>query len=188
MHRLKGLCDVDTPPKIFLSLPRTLFSRVEALALRLQQSPTQIVELALEDFLQQYPTQPEPVESREFASTRPARKINQGDLYWVERVDDSETPIPHPHVIIQDNLLNHSRIHTVVACALTSNLKRASLPGNVLLDSGEANLDKPSVVEVSKVSAIEKARLGDYIGTLTSQRIDQIWAGIRFLQTTYWDG
>ena len=88
----------------------------------------------------------------------------------------------HPYVVIQDNLFNHSRIHTVVVCALTTNLKRANAPGNVLLDDGEANLPKQSVIEVSKISSVEKTELGEYIGSLSQQRIDQVLAGMRFLQ------
>jgi mRNA interferase MazF len=97
-----------------------------------------------------------------------------------------EAAIPHPYVVIQDNLFNHSRIHTVVACALTSNIRRASnTPGNVLLAVGEGNLPKQSVVEVSKISTIDKSQLGEYIGTLAEGRINEILAGIRFLQLSY---
>jgi mRNA interferase MazF len=113
---------------------------------------------------------------------QPRRAIHQGDIYWVNP-SEPEPRIPHPHVVIQDNDLNHS--HTVAACALTSNIKRVSLPGNVLLDAGEANLPRPSVVEVAKVSTLDKAQLGDYIGTLSARRIEQILAGIRFIQTSF---
>ena len=113
--------------------------------------------------------------------------INQGDIYWVQldETSQSDSGIPHPYVIVQENLLNHSRINTVVACALTSNLKRVSLPGNVLLEAGEANLSRSSVVEVSKISTLEKTHLGQYIGRLSEPRIQQILAGIRFLQSTF---
>lgn len=111
-------------------------------------------------------------------------KISQGEIYWVQL---EESSIPHPYVVIQDDVFNHSRIHTVVICALTSNMKRANILGNVLLEEGEANLSKQSVVEVSKVSTIDKAQLGKYIGSLTERRIDQILAGMRFLQLSYFD-
>jgi len=113
--------------------------------------------------------------------------INQGDIYWVQ-LDDltgSEPGIRHPHVVIQDNVFNHSRINTVVVCALTTNMKRANTPGNVLLDAGEANLPRQSVVEVSKVSTVDKTQLGGYIGTLTERRANQILAGMRFLQASF---
>jgi mRNA interferase MazF len=110
--------------------------------------------------------------------------VNQGDIYWVPLKDPSgsEPGYTHPHVIIQDNVINHSRINTVVVCALTTNSKRAKAPGNVLLDVGEANLPRQSVVVVSQVSTVDKAQLGEYIGSLTQQRINQILAGMRFLQ------
>lgn len=114
--------------------------------------------------------------------------IHQGDLYWMQfdTLDEAEPDHPpHPSVVIQDDVINHSRVSTVVVCALTSNLKRASLPGNVLLEAGEGNLPKQSVVEVSKVSSVDKAQLGGYIGSLSSERVSQILAGLRFLQRSH---
>lgn len=108
--------------------------------------------------------------------------INQGDVYWVKL---KNSDISHPHVVLQDDVFNHSRISTVIVCALTSNIKRVSTPGNVLLDAGEANLPKQSVVEVAKVSTLEKTQLGEYIGALSPRRVDQILAGMRFIQTSF---
>lgn len=71
----------------------------------------------------------------------------------------------------------------VIVCALTSNLKRAKELGNVLLEIGEANLPRQSVVVVSRRSTMDKTQLGEYIGTLTQQRIDQVLSGLRFLQS-----
>lgn len=107
--------------------------------------------------------------------------VNQGDIHWV--ATDSGSDIVHPYVVIQDDVLNRSRIPTVVVCALTSNLQRAKAPGNVLLEAGEANLAKQSVVVVSKVSTVDKSQLGEYIGSLSEQRIRQILAGMQFLQS-----
>lgn len=111
--------------------------------------------------------------------------INQGDVYWIQLEESNElqTDYFHPHVVIQDNTLNRSRINTVVVCALTSNMKRAKSPGNVLLETSEANLPKQSVVVVSQVSTIEKTQLGEYIGSLNEQRINQILAGMKFIQS-----
>jgi mRNA interferase MazF len=65
---------------------------------------------------------------------------------------------------------------------LTTNSKRANVPGNVLLEAGEANLSRQSIVVVSRVSTVAKTELGEYIGSLSRPRIDQILAGMRFLQ------
>ena len=110
--------------------------------------------------------------------------INQGDIYWVplEIEESSGSDIIHPHVIIQDDILNNSRIDTVVVCALTTNIKRAKAPGNVLLEAGEANLPRQSIVMVSQVSTIKKSQLGDYIGSLSRERVEEILAGMQFLQ------
>jgi len=113
--------------------------------------------------------------------------INRGDLFWIAP-DDSRGPAPsysHPHVVVQDDLFNRSRITTVVVCALTSNLHRTNEPGNVLLDVGEGELPEQSVVVVSQISSVEKARLGERIGSLSEARVEQILAGLRFQQASF---
>jgi mRNA interferase MazF len=75
----------------------------------------------------------------------------------------------------------------VIVCALTSNLQRANEPGNVLLDMGEGNLAKHSVVVVSQISSVDKARLGDRIGSLSDARVEQILDGLRFQQASFFD-
>lgn len=114
-------------------------------------------------------------------------RISRGDIFWVEP-DDSrgETPAySHPHVVVQDDVFNHSRISTVVVCALTTNLGKATEPGNVLLDPGEGGLSKQSAVVVSQISSVEKSRLGERIGALSAARVDQILAGLRFQQRSF---
>jgi len=109
--------------------------------------------------------------------------IHQGDVFWIDLTEPrgSEPGYRHPHVVIQNNLFNRSRIHTIVVCALTSNLKRASAPGNVLLDKGEANLPKKSVVNISQIFTVNKTDLSEKIGTFSPQRLSQILDGIRLL-------
>ena len=117
----------------------------------------------------------------------PSARINRGDLFWVGQ-DDQRGPVPgypHPHVVVQDDVFNHSRIATVVVCALTSSLRRAKEPGNLLLGAGEGDLPKRSVVVVSQVSSVEKARLGERIGSLSDARVEQILAGLRFQQRSF---
>ena len=107
--------------------------------------------------------------------------INQGDVYWLylREPSASEPGYKHPHVVVQNNLFNRSQIGTVLVCALTSNLKRASAPGNVLLAQGEANLPKPSVVNVAQLLTADKTQLGESIGTLSTKRVQQVLDGIR---------
>jgi mRNA interferase MazF len=122
-------------------------------------------------------------------TSSPSLSINRGDVFWTAP-DDSRGGAPsyaHPHVVVQDDVFNHSRIATVVVCALTSNLHRATEPGNVMLDAGEANLPRQSVVVVSQISSVDKGRLGERIGTLSSARVDQIVAGLRFQQGSFFE-
>ncbi|HXV99584.1 MAG TPA: type II toxin-antitoxin system PemK/MazF family toxin [Anaerolineae bacterium] len=109
--------------------------------------------------------------------------INQGDIFWVELDDPmgSEPGYRHPHVVIQNNVFNRSRLNTVVVCALTSNLKRGSAPGNVLLEPKEANLPKQSVVVISQLFTVDKTQLGEHIGTLSNKRVRQILDGLRLM-------
>ena len=115
------------------------------------------------------------------------RRINRGDLYWItpEAAPEVAPNHPHPHVVVQEDVLNHSRIDTVVVCALTTKLSRATEPGNLLLDEGEGALPRRSVVVVSQISSVAKARLGERIGQLSEQRVAQILAGLRFQQRAF---
>ncbi len=109
--------------------------------------------------------------------------INQGDIYWVDLSEPSgsEPSYKHPHVVVQNNLFNHSQIRTLIVVALTSNLKRANAPGNILLQKGEANLPKPGVVNVSQVFTVDKSQLDEHIGTLSSKRVREILGGIKLV-------
>jgi mRNA interferase MazF len=106
--------------------------------------------------------------------------VNQGDIYWIELDEPtgSEPGYSHPHVVVQNNVFNASRINTVIVCALSSNSRRAQAPGNVLLEKGEANLSKQSVVMVSQIFTVDKSQLGEFIGTLSERRVKQIIEGI----------
>lgn len=109
--------------------------------------------------------------------------IRQGELYWVDLGDPfgSEPAYRLPHVVIQNDLFNRSKIRTTVVCALTSNLARAAAPGNVLLAEGEGNLPKRSVVNVSRIFTVDKAQLTERIGKLRPRSLHRVLAGIRLL-------
>lgn len=109
--------------------------------------------------------------------------IRQGEIYWVWLDDPlgSEPGYLHPHLVVQNDVFNASRINTVVVCALTSNLKRAAAPGNVLLNKGEAGLPKQSVVNVSQLFTVDKSQLGEKIGCLSAKRLAEVLAGLGLL-------
>ncbi len=60
-------------------------------------------------------------------------------------------------------------------------MQRAEAPGNVLLQPGEANLPKQSVVNVSQIFTVDKRQLEDRIGSLSATRVREILDGIRLV-------
>ena len=109
--------------------------------------------------------------------------IEQGEIYWFDLSEPSRSELGyrHPHIVIQNNLFNASKINTVVVCALTSNIKRALAPGNVLLNEGEANLPKQSVVNISQMYTVNKGDLAKKIGKVSERRFSEILEGIKLL-------
>ena len=109
--------------------------------------------------------------------------IKQGDVFWVNlgKPSGSGPAYRHPHLVIQNNVFNRSRINTVVVCSLTSNLQRAESPGNVLLKKGEANLPKQSVVNVTQIFTVDKGDLAEKIGSLSFDRMSRVLEGIELL-------
>ncbi|MGB3513264.1 MAG: type II toxin-antitoxin system PemK/MazF family toxin [Microcoleaceae cyanobacterium] len=109
--------------------------------------------------------------------------INQGDIFWIELAEASasQSGDKHPHVVIQNNVFNSSLIKTVVVCTLSSNLKLAAVPGNILLELREASLPDQRVVKISQIFTVEKSKLIDKIGTLSPQRVEQILDGVVLL-------
>jgi len=109
--------------------------------------------------------------------------IRQGDLYWFDfgSPSGSGPGFVRPCVVVQNDTFNESLIGTAVVCALTSNLRRGRVPGNVLLDEGEANLPERSVVVVSQLFTVDKGDLAEPIGRLSNERVRQVVVGIHLL-------
>ncbi len=109
--------------------------------------------------------------------------IRQGEIYWVNLSEPkgSEPGYRHPHIVIQNNLFNASRINTIVVCSLTSNIDRANAPGNVLLNKGEANLPKKSIVNISQIFTVNKSDLVEKIGQVSKNRMMEVLDGIKLL-------
>ena len=110
-------------------------------------------------------------------------EICQGQVYWL----DLGTPAGsapaerHPCVIVQNDVFNRSAIRTSVVCVITSNLSRANAPGNVLLKKGEANLPRPSVVNISQVLTVDKGELVEYVGKLSGAAAGAVRDGLHLL-------
>lgn len=105
--------------------------------------------------------------------------IRQGDVFWFRfRGEGSEPDGKRPCVVVQHDRFNRSAINTVVVAAISSNLKLSAMPGNVRLRKGEANLPKPSVVNVSQLRTLDRARLTDKVGILTPSKTAEVLTGL----------
>ncbi len=102
-------------------------------------------------------------------------KLQTGNIYWI----NLKGSVAHPHVVIS------TEGETLTVCALTTNMNKLDLPGNILLSEGEGELKERSIVDVSKVSVINKLELGKYIGQLADHRLSEIRAGIDFLDRSF---
>ena len=111
--------------------------------------------------------------------------VDQGDVYWFDIGDPqgSEPAYRRPYVVIQNNTHNHGAINTVIVCAITSNVRRARIPGNVLLKEGEGGLPKASVVVVTQLYTVDKRDLVEKIGVLSASRVRQILQGLSMVLT-----
>ena len=104
-------------------------------------------------------------------------KISTSDIYWLHL----EGRIAHPFVVIQ------VKDSYAIVCGITTNQKLANMPGNFVLDIGEGNLEKESIVDVANILTISFDRLEEFIGRLSPKRVEQIHNGIKFLEKTYFE-
>jgi mRNA interferase MazF len=106
--------------------------------------------------------------------------VSQGEVWWADLGEPagSEPGYRRPVVVVQGDMFNRSRISTVVCVALTSNVRWAEAPGNVLLTSRQTGLPKQSVANVSQIVSLDKAALDERVGKLPRSKVDLIFAGI----------
>ena len=107
--------------------------------------------------------------------------IRNGSVYWVDFSPGkgSEPMGRRPGLVIQADVLNDSKLNTVIMLAITSTLKFGELPGNVFLRKGEANLPKRCVVNVAQFKSVDKKSVKEKIGTLSEKRMEEVYQGIK---------
>jgi mRNA interferase MazF len=106
--------------------------------------------------------------------------IAQGDIWWADlgEPQGSAPAYRRPVLVVQGDALNRSRIATVVCAPLTSNLKWATAPGNVLLSKTATGLEKDSVANVSLLVAIDKQLLVEFVGRISRRQLERVLSGI----------
>lgn len=106
--------------------------------------------------------------------------VHQGDIWWADLADPpgSTAGYRRPVVIAQGDAINRSRIATTICIPLTSNVKWADAPGNVLLPATMTGLDRDSVAQVTLIVAIDKADLTECVGRIPAQTVKRVFHGL----------
>src|SRR2546430_1646062 len=110
-------------------------------------------------------------------------EVVQGDVWWADLPDPvgSGPGLRRPVVIVQGAAFNRSRIGTVVCVPLTSNVRLARAPGNVLLAAESTGLPKESVANVSLVVAVDRSLLTERTGRVSERHLGLVLDGIELV-------
>lgn len=109
--------------------------------------------------------------------------IARGEIWWAELSGPTGSGPGklRPVLIASADSFNLSRIGTIVAVAISSNIDLAAAPGNVALPAERTGLPKDSVVNVSQIVTLDKRQLGERVGTLDHDTLAQIDGGLRLV-------
>ncbi|GHU53078.1 hypothetical protein FACS1894200_13640 [Spirochaetia bacterium] len=113
----------------------------------------------------------------------PEEKI-KGEVWWANLPADpyrSEPGKRRPILIIQNDAFNRSAIQTTICAVITSNMKLARLPANILLEKSVSGLERASVVNFSQIITVDKSRLTEQVSMLPKNYIAKINASIRYI-------
>ena len=109
-----------------------------------------------------------------------ATLIAQGEIWWADFGEPrgSAPGYVRPVVVVQGDNFNQSRIATILCVPLTTNMKWAASPGNLLLKSHQTGLDKDSVANASQLTSLDRSELMERVGKLPSRLVAGIHEGI----------
>ena len=109
--------------------------------------------------------------------------MRRGDIWWacLATPRGSSPGFRRPILIVQSNDFNRSRIDTVIAAVITSNLVLADAPGNVRIPGRATGLKKSSVVNVSQIITVDKSYLTERVGTLKANYMKEVDDGLRLV-------
>ena len=109
--------------------------------------------------------------------------MRRGEIWWgsLPQPSGSGPGFRRPLVIISANSFNDSRINTVLAAVVTTNMHLAEAPGNVRLPVRGTGLTKPSVVNVSQIITVDKSLLTERVGRLNPRSLTEVEEGLRLV-------
>jgi len=109
--------------------------------------------------------------------------VTRGEIWWADLPDPrgSEPGFRRPVLVIQANSFNRSRIQTVIVAVISSNLRLADAPGNVLVSAHASGLARDSVVNVSQLITLDRSFLTEAIGRISERVMSEVVAGLRLV-------
>lgn len=109
--------------------------------------------------------------------------VKRGEVWWASLPDPSgsEPGYRRPVVVVQSDDFNRSRIQTIVAIAITSNVALGAAPGNVSLSKRGAGLRKDSVANVSQIITLDKHFLTEKAGRISPSKLREVDEGLRLV-------
>ena len=109
--------------------------------------------------------------------------MKKGEIWWASLGEPrgSEPGFRRPVIIVSSNDFNASRINTVLAAVVTSNLRLADAPGNILLGKKHSGLPKDSVINVSQLITVDKKFLTEKISRLNTQQLNAMNESLRLV-------
>ncbi len=109
--------------------------------------------------------------------------MRRGEIWWasMSAPRDSEPGYRRPVLVVQSNAFTASRIQTVLAAVLTSNLDLAAAPGNLMIKRKQSGLSRDSVINVSQVVTLNKTFLTERVGVLSPKLMSAVDEGLRLV-------
>ena len=109
--------------------------------------------------------------------------IQRREIWWASLPEPAKSGPGYrrPVLVVQADEFNRSRIATVIALVVTSNVRLAQAPGNVFLPQKLTGLPKDSVANVSQIVTVDKSFLTERVGTLPANVMDLVENGLRLV-------
>lgn len=107
----------------------------------------------------------------------------KGEIWWATLPTPraSEPGYKRPVLILQSDAFNRSNINTVICAVITSNIRLARAPGNVILSKKNSNLPKKSVVNVSQIVTLDKSYFTECVGAISKNLMGKVENGIKLV-------
>ena len=179
--------------KTAISIPEPDFRAAEKLAKRLGMSRSELYQVAVAEFLARHTEKDVTEALNEIYAAEPEGTpvskdvqwmvIRRGEIWWasLRPPTGSEPGFRRPVLIVQANAFNRSKIGTVIAAVVTSNLRLATAPGNVRLTKAQGGLRRDSVINMSQIVTLDKSFLTEPAGRISAAKQEEVDQGLQLV-------